>query len=289
MTRITFLGTAGGRFATIMQTRRTGGIVIQDGAQLHIDPGPGAIRAAWRYGIDPRATDAVLISHAHTEHYGDAEIIIEAMTHGGKRSRGVLLASRSVLRGETGMGPAVSPYHQGLPERTVALSPADTFDLGGLSLEATPTDHSDASGIGIRAMTSGGIVALSSDTTLAPDVIEALAGARVLVLNVTIETEITHVKHLTPATARILAEKVAPEIAVLTHFGQWLIEAGPEHIAARMEEDTGLWVVAASDGLTIDLARTISISSVRHTGVDGDARGVTQSGVPGARNRHNGQ
>ena len=42
MVRITFLGTGGGRFATIYQARATGGFYIEDGRNLHVDPGPGA-------------------------------------------------------------------------------------------------------------------------------------------------------------------------------------------------------------------------------------------------------
>ena len=90
---------------------------------------------------------------------------------------------------------------------------------------------------------------------------DALCGARVLVLNVTVESELTNAMHLTPASARIIVERVRPEIAVLTHFSQWLLESGPGAIASWLERETGSWVVAADDGLVVDVGRTISLAS----------------------------
>ena len=52
MTRLTFLGTGGGRFVTLNQERSTGGIYLEDGYKVHIDPGPGAVHALKRNRID---------------------------------------------------------------------------------------------------------------------------------------------------------------------------------------------------------------------------------------------
>ena len=43
--KLTFLGSGGGRFATITQKRMTGGFRIDDidGMNIHVDPGPGAL------------------------------------------------------------------------------------------------------------------------------------------------------------------------------------------------------------------------------------------------------
>ncbi|MDG6221546.1 MAG: MBL fold metallo-hydrolase, partial [Candidatus Thermoplasmatota archaeon] len=112
MTRITFLGTGGGRFSTITQRRATGGILVEDGNRLHIDPGPGALVHLVAKGFDPQKLDGVLVSHCHPDHYNDAEILVEAMTSGGNKKRGLLLGSVSVMEGIDGFSAAVSPYHQ---------------------------------------------------------------------------------------------------------------------------------------------------------------------------------
>ena len=43
--KLQFLGTGGGRFATISQKRMTGGFRIDDMGKrnIHVDPGPGAL------------------------------------------------------------------------------------------------------------------------------------------------------------------------------------------------------------------------------------------------------
>ncbi|PIX31699.1 MBL fold metallo-hydrolase, partial [Candidatus Bathyarchaeota archaeon CG_4_8_14_3_um_filter_42_8] len=52
---IIFLGTGGGRFATITQKRRTAGIrIISEGLNLHLDPGPGALVHSINEGLDPQ-------------------------------------------------------------------------------------------------------------------------------------------------------------------------------------------------------------------------------------------
>ena len=69
--RLVFIGTGGGRFATIYQTRSTGGFILDDGVRMHIDPGPGALTNMSKAGIDPALTESILISHCHPDHYSD--------------------------------------------------------------------------------------------------------------------------------------------------------------------------------------------------------------------------
>lgn len=261
MVRITFLGTAGGRFATFMQTRRTGGLVVRGSSQIHLDPGPGALRAALHYGITPSETDVIFISHAHTEHYTDGEVLVEAMTSGGWNPRGAILGARSALLGEGGMGPSISAYHLSLVDDVRPMSPGERFEAGDMVLEAAPTRHTDPTGIGLRLHTANGVISYTADTALDDGVKAAHRGARILVLNLTILHEINGVKHLTPATAADLIGDLGPEMAVLTHFGQRMLVSGPDRVAGRLTDRTGVRTVAARDGMVIDIGEEISVSA----------------------------
>jgi len=118
------LGTGGGRFATLTQRRRTGGIrLLSDTVNMHMDPGPGALIYSLEAGLDPQKVRAVLVSHSHPDHYTNAEILIEAMTRGMTRKRGLLAAPSSVLFGNDICGPAISEYHQKMPEEVVETKP----------------------------------------------------------------------------------------------------------------------------------------------------------------------
>jgi hypothetical protein len=52
---------------------------------------------------------------------------------------------------------------------------------------------------------------------------------------------------------RVIA-KTKPKLTVLTHFGMTMIRAKPWDVAKSLEEEMGLRVIAARDGMTVKLA-----------------------------------
>src|SRR5512137_333053 len=191
MSRLVFLGTGGGRFAAILQARATGGIHLQlegPGGQpyrIQIDPGPGALVRMLDRGIDPLRTDAILVSHCHPDHYTDTEMLIEGMTNGGNQKIGALVASRSVIEGVEGFGPAISKYHGVRPGLVRVVAPGDTVELSGIRLDATVSAHSDPSSVGFRITAREGVIGYVSDTALTPEVAAAHRGSRILIVPVT--------------------------------------------------------------------------------------------------------
>lgn len=257
MTSLTFLGTGGGRFATIYQVRSTGGIYLQDGVRLHLDPGPSALVNMRRLALDPARTDGVLISHCHPDHYADAEMLIEGMTRGGFKRSGVVVGSRSVLEGGDGFSQAVSAYHQSIAQKVVRVEQGDAVDIEGMRIEVTPTFHSDPSGVGFRFHTTGGIVGYVGDTELHERLIGAHRGSRVLIVNLTRPLGAKVPKHLATEDAAALVSEVRPEMALLTHFGMKLVHDGPERQAGYIEETSGVRTVPADDLMTVQVGEAI--------------------------------
>ena len=267
---LTFLGTGGGRFACILQARATGGIYLQleragsdEKARIHIDPGPGALVRMLAMGLDPLRTDAILVSHCHPDHYADAEILIEGMTGGGRKRAGALLASRSVIEGVEGYGPAISRYHRERPRRVRALSAGDRAEVLGICIRATPSSHSDPTSVGFRIRTRHGVVGYLSDTALSKEVAEAHAGSRVLILPVTSSLGARIPFHLDVEDAARLCEAVGPELALLTHFGMGVIREGPERVADKVRKRSGVATVAAEDGMVVAIGRKITLHELR--------------------------
>ena len=263
MAKITFLGTGGGRFATIYQARATGGIYLEDQRNLHIDPGPGALVRMRSVGIDPLRTDAILVSHCHPDHYLDTEILIEAMTEGGSKKQGVLLASLSVIEGNGDFGPAISKYHLSKPKVVKVLQPFTKVSLKPIEISATPSAHSDTSSVGFKILTSGGMVSYVSDTTLVEQVIKAHRNSRIVIACVTrpLGQRIPH--HMSTEDAGYLIEKVKPELAVITHFGMRVIQENPETQAKWIEERSGVKTIAARDFMTLELKKEEIVVSDR--------------------------
>jgi len=249
-----FLGTGGGRFATISQVRATGGLyLIADSARVHIDPGPGALIKLKECGIDPTRTNAIIVTHCHPDHYNDAEVLIEAMTHGCKKRRGLLVGSDSVLKGYQTLGPALSRYHASKPAEVKMLRAGDTFQIEGLNVRATRTSHSDPSTFGLNISSKDGVISMTGDTALKEEVFKEHMGSDVLVLSVTRPLQSRIPYHLSTEDAAAIAGTVRPKLAILTHFGMRFIGANPETQANWVEKQTGVRTISAWDGMDLDL------------------------------------
>lgn len=257
MVRITFLGTGGGRFATVYQVRNTGGIYIEAGVKIHLDPGPGAIVNLNRLGIDPASTDGVLVSHCHPDHYADAEVLIEGMTRCNFSRRCLVAGSCSVIDGRNDHGPAISAYHRRIVSECLSLKPGECFHVGKLEVLTTPTSHSDAEGIGFRFLTEEGIISYVSDSELVDEVIEAHKGARVLIMCVTRPLGARVKFHMSTEDAAALTNDIKPEVAIMTHFGSKFVHEDPERQARFVQEKSGIRTIPAVDFMRLSMQKGV--------------------------------
>jgi phosphoribosyl 1,2-cyclic phosphodiesterase len=258
---IIFLGTGGGRFATITQKRRTAGIrIISEGLNLHLDPGPGALVHSINEGLDPQKLNAVFVSHCHPDHYTDAEVLIEAMTRGMTRKRGVLVASKSVLSGTDICEASISKYHQQMPQQKIEAVPNMKFQVGDVNVLATEARHTDPDAVGFRFETADfGDFAYTSDTEYFEGLGKYYGGLRLLVLCVMRPAGKPWKGHMTTNDAIRIIEETRPEHAVLTHLGMQMIFKGPASEAKLIKDKTGVPTVAAVDGMRINFGETISV------------------------------
>jgi ribonuclease BN (tRNA processing enzyme) len=61
------------------------------------------------------------------------------------------------------------------------------------------------------------------------------------------------IDHLSIEDVKSIVKKAEPRLTILTHFGMTMIKAKPWVVAAELEKELGLKVIAASDGMKIDL------------------------------------
>ncbi|HEY4675143.1 MAG TPA: MBL fold metallo-hydrolase [Candidatus Bathyarchaeia archaeon] len=260
---ITLLGTGGGRFATITQKRRTAGIrIVGDRLNLHLDPGPGALVYSIHEGLNPQKLNAVFVSHCHPDHYTDAEVLIEAMTRGMTKKRGVLVASKSVLGGSSTCEPSISAYHQEMVERKIEAVPNMRFEVGSVKVLVTEARHSDPDAVGFRFETEEfGAFAYTSDTEYFPEISRCYEGVRLLMLCVMRPAGKPWKGHMTTNDAIEIVKAIQPEQAVLTHLGMQMIFQGPAREAKLVEVKTGVPTVAAVDGMRISFGEAITIQA----------------------------
>lgn len=260
--RITFLGTGGGRHTTMYQTRCTGGMLVEHGPMkkmLHIDPGPGALTQMMKMRYDPVNTDSLIISHAHPDHYSDAEVIIEGMTRGCWTKKGHIYGSPTVIEGFEGLGPCLSQYHLGIVAGTTVFRPGDLLDIDGMTAEICRADHSDPTNVGFRFHTEYGIVSYVSDTQYSDSLADQYAGSRVLILPVTTPDGNRIPFHLCTDDAVKFIDRVRPELTIFIHLGIVMIHAGPDAQALIAEKATGCRVIAGEDLMVLELEDDLNI------------------------------
>src|SRR5512136_2507474 len=139
MSFIKFIGTAGARFVVTKQLRSSGGVWMSVGeTNLYIDPGPGALVRCLssRPKLEPSTLNGILLTHKHLDHSGDVNVMIEAMTEGGFKKRGVLFAPRDALEED----PVVLRYVREYVERVEVLKENTSYRIGNLQF-ATAQRH----------------------------------------------------------------------------------------------------------------------------------------------------
>lgn len=252
--KITFLGSGGGRFSAISQRRMTGGFRIDNigGKNYHIDPGPGALIRTYQFGFDPRNLNGVFVSHAHTDHYNDAEILIEAMTRGMTKNKGTIFGSTSVLDGFDKWGPCISKYHQS-KSRRVVLKPGEVKKVDGLEIKGTKTQHGDPAGTGFQIDYKGFKLSYTSDTGYFDELADYHEGSDILIASVLRPGNKTIGGHMCSRNFIDLINKVKPKVAVMTHLGLKMISSNPVVEAKKISKQTGVKTIAAFDGLSFNI------------------------------------
>ncbi len=254
--RIRFLGTAGARFVMITQFRSSAGTVLSlEGTNVLIDPGPGTLVrfASSKPRLNPAKLHAIILTHKHLDHSNDVNVMIEAMTEGGFKHRGVLLCPNDALSNE---GDAVVlSYYKGLLERVEVMKEGGIYSIGNLEVN-TPKRHVhgvETYGLNIRVRGEEKSRVSFLVDTLYFDGLEKYYDGEVLVMNVAMFKRREGVDHLCVEDAKKIVEARRPKVVILTHFGMTMLRNKPWEIAKQLSEETGVEVIAARDGMKFAL------------------------------------
>jgi ribonuclease BN (tRNA processing enzyme) len=248
---ITFLGVAGARFMVSRQLAASGGLWLDlHGTRILIDPGPGSIVQAAKRKLDAEKLSAIILSHRHLDHSSDANIMIEAMTSGGFNRHGTLFAPADALGNE----PVVYSYLRHYLESVTVLEEGSTYQVGDVSF-STPVRH-------IHPVETYGMVFRSSryDFAYLADTryFESLAQhyrSDLLIINMVLTEPRPPIDHLAIPDVAAIIKDSGPKLAVLSHFGMHVWQQKPRLIAEKMSQQTGRRVIAARDGMTLDLTK----------------------------------
>lgn len=245
--RIIFLGT-GGDSQVVGRYRNAGGIIVQSKeAQLHIDPGPGALIGAAAFGINLREHSGVLVSHNHLNHCNDINAVLSALSLNKLDIHGVLAASESVLSQKS----MLTEYHKGCVEKIITALPGKKFGIQDCDITPTKAKHNDETTVGFKITTPNYALGYTSDTAYTADIAEQYEGCDIIILNVQHPFGVRE-KILGAGDAVRFLKRCNPKLAIITHFGMKLLSSNPLYVAREIKQQSGIQTIAADDGMTVD-------------------------------------
>jgi ribonuclease BN (tRNA processing enzyme) len=248
---ITFLGTAGARVMVANQILASGGIWLNlNDTEILLDPGPGCLVQATKRKLRANKLKAILLSHKHLDHSVDINVMIEAMTDGGFRRRGVVFAPTDALEDD----PVILRYLRRFPEEIVILAEGRSYKVGDVSFE-TPIRHQHGvETYGFIFKTPQHTFSYIPDTRYFDELGERYRGDLLIINVVRLEPGGPY-DHLSVPDAQRIIDEIKPKVAILTHFGMTMWRAKPWELAERLSKETGVRVIAARDGMKFDLAQ----------------------------------
>lgn len=248
---ITFLGTAGARFVVIRQFLASGGAWLNLGnTQVLLDPGPGSLVQAAKRKLDPGKLDAIILSHRHLDHSGDINIMIEAMTDGRTKRRGMVFAPADALNQD----PVILSYLRSYPQSIQVLAEGGSYTINDVSFKTPVRHRHQVETYGFVFQTPRHTFSWITDTRYFDDLAHHYEGD-LLIINVVRLNPGAPLDHLSLPEAKSIIEELRPRTAILTHFGMTMWRAKPWELAKKLGEETGISVIAARDGLKFDLAQ----------------------------------
>ncbi|MCK5629098.1 MAG: hypothetical protein KAI26_00655 [Nanoarchaeota archaeon] len=250
--QIIFLGTAGDSFVYGKQLRMSGGFVLKVGRyQFIVDPGPGALMRANLCGVNLRETTAVIATHPHVNHASDINAVVGAMSYNGMDRLGVVIANKTVVEGNNDYIPALSKFHKGCVERVIGIEAGQRVGIENMELLALKARHDDPDAIGLKFVTPEFVLCYTGDTGYSEELNEQYKGCDILVLNTVHASGEKSDINLSSDDAIKIIKVAMPKLAIITHFGKSMINADPQMTARRIQKETDIQVLAATDGLVI--------------------------------------
>jgi phosphoribosyl 1,2-cyclic phosphodiesterase len=170
------------------------------------------------------------------------------MTNGGFNKKGYVFAPKDSLEND----PVILKYIRNHVKKIEILKEKGTYKLGNISFN-TPIKHiHGVETYGLNIFGKDCLISLISDTKYFKD-LELYYPGNILIINVVLLNEKNHIMHLSLKDVEKIISINKPKLSILTHFGMTMINAKTYTIAENLTKKLGHSVIAASDGLEINI------------------------------------
>lgn len=249
---VTFAGSgdafgSGGRYQACIHLRAADERETPDheGTRVLLDCGTTSLSALRRLGIDPGEIDAAFVSHLHGDHFGGLPFIILDGQF-ARRTRPFTIAgppgiTQRLTEAMECLYPGSSAIWRRFDVTTVEVDPGSAGEVAGVRFTAWAADHpSGAPALMLRLGLAGKTVAYTGDTAWTDAIIDAAAGADLLIAEAYyVDKNIPY--HLRLADLRAHRERLAANRIILTHMSADMLSRPGEADFERA--DDGLAIV----------------------------------------------
>lgn len=203
------------------------------GKQILLDCGCSSLIGLQRYGFDPGALDAVIVSHLHGDHFGGLPFLFLEGKFVSQRQRPLTLIGPPSLRQQVDTAletlyPGAIGKGVGFPVHYSVLDPANVIQLGELSLSCSRVIHGSSADVyALRIDAAGKSLCYTGDTEWTDNLLALVAGVDLLIAECFAFAEPVP-SHLDYQTLRKRRPDLDCKRLVLTHLG-------PEMLARQAE------------------------------------------------------
>ncbi|MCL5674642.1 MAG: MBL fold metallo-hydrolase [Candidatus Omnitrophica bacterium] len=237
----------------IKQLRASAGIWFSlHGTNFIVDPGPGTIVRVnkTRPKLPLDNLDAIYLSHRHLDHSGDVNVMIEVMTDGGFKKRGTLLCPEDALKDD----PVVFQYTRKFLDKIEILIPGVRYKINNVEIETGIGQNHGCETYGFKIYSEKiPVISYIPDTEYFPHLVDYYKNTDILIISVVFYEKREGILHMCLSEALNIISAIKPGKAVLTHFGMSMLKNKIWEKEEEMKEKTGVDVIAAYDGMTVDV------------------------------------
>jgi len=174
------------------------------------------------------------------------------MTYSGFDKKGVLVSNKTVVHGAENYQPFLMKSTRDCLERYIVLEPGKRVGINEVEIQALKATHSEPHTIGFKFFTPYYTLAYSADTKYSQEIAEQYKNSNILILNVLSQKKEDASMNLCIDDAIKIINVAKPRLAIITHFGINMIKANPIYEIREIQKQTGVQVIAAQDGMSIN-------------------------------------
>lgn len=245
---IHFFGTTGSKELFFNKIRLSGGLYLDiDDTKLIIDPGPGTF---YQYiSHYKNEIDGMLLSHVHIDHSNDLNLLVELMTDGGENKKGTVLLPNQALEDRV-----LQPYVANFPKELKVIKPKSQYQIKNIEIITSIEHKHGVENYGFKIKSQNHVIGLVTDTGYFPELLASYKECQILIINVPyyVQNKLKP-KHLDIGNVEEFIQEIQPKKVILTHFNQNMIENDPAKIAENLSKKYTIEVIAAEDGMILEL------------------------------------